>query len=99
MKVAQVELPAISVTTNTYIPFAVINVQLVYATPLRVAITQVLLSEKVMLTHVAYIVPLVTPANVGETLSIRVTVAAALHVFHAASWNWNVNELLPVNVY
>ena len=50
VNVAQVELPTASVTINSYVPFPVINVLLVYVLPLNVAVTQVVLSEKVILT-------------------------------------------------
>jgi hypothetical protein len=52
VNVAQVVLPAASVTRSVYVPFPVISVQLAYAFPLSVAVTHGLLSENVMLTHV-----------------------------------------------
>lgn len=79
------ELPATSVTTNIYVPFPVIKAQLVYEVPLSVAVTQVVLSENVILTPPVYVVQLVTHPNVGNILSILFTVAVTLHVFPATS--------------
>jgi hypothetical protein len=45
-----------------------------------------------------YVPPFVIQVTVGDCLSIRVTVAIALHVFHAESSNSNVKLQLPVNV-
>ena len=85
INVAHVEFPAISVTTNTYVPFPVINCQLVYETQLSVAVTHVLLSENVILTHPVYVVHEITHANVGDILSIQFTLPVAYHVFPAKS--------------
>ena len=90
MNVAHVELPTISVTINTYVQLPVINVPLVYELPLSVAVTHVLLSEKVILTHVVYVVQLVTHANVGNvlskvTLELSVVLNTCVHVLYARS--------------
>ena len=46
MNVAHVLFPAISLTTNIYVPLPVMFIPLVYALPLIVAVTHGLLSAK-----------------------------------------------------
>lgn len=95
---AQFVFQALSLTTNEYIPFHVILLQLIYIKPLSVALTQEKLSLKSIMIHVVYIVPDITHVNSGLFLSIQFTVAVTDHVFPARSWKVKVNDPLPVNV-
>ena len=52
MNVAPVVFPAVSITSNTYVPFPVIIVPFVYVFQLSVAVTPELLSEKSILIPV-----------------------------------------------
>lgn len=85
INLAHVLFHATSVTTNTYVQFPVINCQLVYELPFNVAEYQVVVSEKIMLTHPVYVAHVVTHENVGGILSIHVTFPVACHVFPARS--------------
>lgn len=97
-KVAHVVFPALSVTINKYIPFPVMHVQLIYASPLSVALTQEKLSLKEMVTQVVYTAHVLAQVNVGSVLSIRVTEAIADQVLPATSLNWNMKVPFHVSV-
>lgn len=62
-------------------PLLVITDQLVIGFPLSVAVTPGRLSEKVIVTGAAYVVPSVTPAKVGGVLSIQFIVTVVVRRF------------------
>ena len=99
VNVAPEEFPTISVTIKTYIHSPVISVQLIYAFQLSVAVAQVLLSVKSIVTHVVYIAPLAIQVKVGSSLSIQSTVAIASHVFPVRSSKVYVYIPFTVKVY
>lgn len=61
MNVADTLLPAASLTMSVYVPFVETIDPFVNDNPLSVAIAQVRLSLKVMVTSFVYVVPLVMP--------------------------------------
>jgi len=85
VNVAPVVLPATSLIIIVYVPFHAILVPLMYVLPLIVAVTHGLLSARLITMPDVYVTPLVAHENVGGILSIRLTVAVAVHVFPTMS--------------
>lgn len=85
VNVTPVVFHAISVTISVYVQFDIMVVLLLKAVQFKVAVTHELLSAKVRVISVLYVLPLVAHEYVGGILSIRDTVSISdncVRVFH-----------------